>query len=231
MSLLRDWSDLLPDLLPGLWTTVKLTVCSLVAGLPLGVLLALGSSAPTRALRWPVVALVEIGRGAPALVMLYLVYFGLPQLHLTFASFVSAVIAIAITTGSYSCEVFRAGLRAVDDGQREASRALGLSAFDELRLVVLPQAIRIVIPPLIGLSIIVYQGTSLAYAVTVPELLGKAYNAGTVSYQYLPPLTLAGVMYAVVSLLGLRLLRARWPRRRPAAVTSVAPSAGSTLHA
>lgn len=218
-TILSDWGDLLPDLLPGVWVTLKLTMAALVLGLPLGVLLATGSSAPARAIRWPVIVLVELGRGAPALLLLYLVYFGLPQLHVTLSSFPSAVLAIAVTTGAYSSEVFRAGFRAVDHGQREASRALGLSAWDEFRLVVLPQALRIVLPPIIGLSIIVYQGTSLAYAVTVPELLSRAYNAGTITYQFLPPLALAGVMYAAISLVGVGLLRLRWPGRRSASGT------------
>jgi polar amino acid transport system permease protein len=213
-TILAEWGDLLPELLPGVRVTLELTGAGLALGLPLGVLLALGAAAPARAIRWPVIALVEIGRGAPALILLYLVYFGLPQLHAALSSFLSAAIAIGLTTAAYSSEVFRAGLRAVDDGQREASRALGLSALDEFRLVVLPQALRIVIPPIIGLAIIVYQGTSLAYAVTVPELLSRAYNAGTITYQFLPPLTLAGVLYAAISLAGVALLRLRWPRRR-----------------
>jgi amine acid ABC transporter, permease protein, 3-TM region, His/Glu/Gln/Arg/opine family len=213
-DLMTQWGELFPDLLPGLLVTLQLTVLSLLLGLPLGVLLAVGAMAPSRVIRWPVIALVEVGRGAPALILLYLVYYGLPQMNILLASFPAAVLAIALTTGAYSSEVFRAGLQAVPRGQREASRALGLSAWNEFRLVVLPQAIRIVIPPLIGLSIIVFQGTSLAYAVSVPELLSRAYNAGTISFQFLPPLTLAGLMYAVVSLAGIALLRVR--RRRSA---------------
>jgi polar amino acid transport system permease protein len=199
-----------------MWVTLKLTAAALVIGLPLGVLLATGSSARAKAVRYPVITLVEFGRGAPALIMLYIIYFGLPQVHATLASFPSAALALGLTTGAYSSEVFRAGIRAVDPGQREASQALGLSAFDEFRLVVLPQAVRIVIPALIGVSVILFQGTSLAYAVTVPELLSRAYNAGSISYDFLPPLTLAGAMYAVVSLIALALLRHRWPRRRSA---------------
>lgn len=209
-----EWARLFPDLLPGLWVTMQLTVLSLLFGLPLGVVLAVGASAPSRWVRWPVIALVEIGRGAPALILLYVVYFGLPQLGLLVSSFPAAVISIALTTAAYSSEVFRAGLQSVPRGQREASRALGLSSWDEFRLVVLPQAVRIVIPPLIGLSIIVFQGTSLAYAVSVPELLARAYNAGNLTYQFMPPLTLAGAMYAIVSLIGVALLSVRRRKRR-----------------
>ncbi len=208
-----EWVRLFPDLLPGLWVTIQLTVLSLLFGLPIGITLAVGASSPLRWVRWPVIAVVEIGRGAPALILLYVVYYGLPQLGVLLSSFPAAVLSIALTTGAYSSEVFRAGLQSVPRGQREASRALGLSSWNEFRLVVLPQAVRIVIPPLIGLSIIVFQGTSLAYAVSVPELLARAYNAGNITYQFMPPLTLAGAMYAIVSLVGVALLTLRRRKR------------------
>lgn len=222
---MSDWSELIPQLLPGLWVTLQLTVAALAIGFPLGVCLAVGSS--TRGLRWPVIALVEIGRGAPGLILLYVVYYGLPQLHVTLSSFPSAVLAIGLTTAAYSCEVFRAGIRAVGHGQREASQALGLNAFNEFRLVVLPQAIKIVVPPLIGMTIIVYQGTSLAYAVSVPELLSRAYNIGTITFEFLSPLSLAGAMYAVISLLGVALLRARWPGRWARRAADATTTSGS----
>jgi len=213
-DLLAEWAGLLPQLMPGLVFTLELTALSLLFGLPLGVVLATGTMAPARAVRWPVIVLVEIGRGAPALILLYLVYNGLPQIGLLLSSFPAAVIAITITTGAYSSEVFRAGLQAVPKGQREASRALGLSTWNEFRLVVLPQAVRIVIPPIIGLAIIVFQGTSLAYAISVPELLSRAYNIGTITFQFMPPLSLAGIVYAVVSLIGVALLQLPQLRRR-----------------
>lgn len=208
-----EWARMLPDLLVGLAVSVQLTVLGLLIGLPLGVVLAAGNGSRSAFVRWPIIVLVELGRGAPALILLYIVYYGLPQANILLSAFPSAVATMAIVTGAYSAEVFRAGLEAVPVGQREASRALGLSAFNEFRLVVLPQAVKIVIPPLIGLSIIVFQGTSLAYAISVRELLSRAYNAGTVTFDFLPPLTLAGLIYAVVSLSAIVLLRSRRPRR------------------
>lgn len=199
-DLVSQWGDLLPDFLPGLWVTIRLTLVALALGLPAGVLLAIASSAPSKVVRWPVIVLVEIGRGIPGLVVLYLVYRGLPQVGLTLSSFVSAAVGLAFSTAAYSSEIIRAGIASVPHGHREAARALALTGAQELRLVVLPQALRKVIPPLIGFSIILYQGTSLAYAVTVPELLSRAYNAATITFQFTAALTLAGVMYAVVSL-------------------------------
>ncbi|MCW2500317.1 MAG: amino acid transporter [Frankiales bacterium] len=214
MSLLQEWQNFLPDFLPGLWVTVKLTVSSLCVGLPLGVLLATGTTARGRAVRWVALTLVELGRGAPGLIVLYLVYYGLPQVGLTLENFLAATVALGISTGAYTSEIIRAGLNAVPRGQREAARALGLSPFKELRLVVLPQALRIVIPPLVGFAIVLYQGTSLAFAISTPELLSRAYNAASISFQYTAALTLAGVMYAVLSLTAVALLGIRNPLKR-----------------
>jgi polar amino acid transport system permease protein len=164
--------------------------------------------------RWVALTLVELGRGAPGLIVLYLVYYGLPQVGLTLENFLAATVALGISTGAYTSEIIRAGLNAVPRGQREAARALGLSPFKELRLVVLPQALRIVIPPLVGFAIVLYQGTSLAFAISTPELLSRAYNAASISFQYTAALTLAGVMYAVLSLTAVALLGIRNPLKR-----------------
>ena len=92
--MLSEWQQYLPDFLAGLRVTLKLTGASLLVGLPLGLVLALAMTAPRRAIRWPVIVLVEIGRAAPALVVLYFVYYGLPQLDLAWSSFVCATIAL-----------------------------------------------------------------------------------------------------------------------------------------
>lgn len=221
MSLLSQWQAFFPDFLQGLEVTLELTVTSLVVGLPLGVLLALGSMSAQRIIKWSTIAVVELGRGVPGLIVLYLVYYGLPQVHVTLTSFVSGTVALGFSTGAYTAEIFRAGINAVPHGQREASQALGLSRSKELRLVVLPQAIRIVLPPLVGFAILLYQATSLAFAISVPELLSHAYNDATITYQFTAALTLAGAMYAVVSLIAISLLRLRRPRRATAVLDSL----------
>ena len=203
------WADLFPELLPGLWVTIKLTLVALVVGLPAGVALSVLSSAPSRWVRYPTVVVVEIGRGIPGLVVLYLVYRGLPQTGVVLSAFISAAIGLAFSTAAYTSEIIRAGIAAIPVGQREAARALSLSSAQEFRLVVLPQALRIVVPPLVGFSIVLYQGTSLAYAISVPELLSRAYNAASITFQFSASLTLAGVMYAAVSLTATALAGAR----------------------
>lgn len=217
MTWIDEWWTLFPSFLTGLLVSLELTVSALAVGLPLGILLALGSIVPQPYVRWPVIVIVEIGRGAPGLIVLYLVYFGLPQFNLTLSSFVSATIALGFTAGAYTAEIFRAGINAVPSGQREASRALGLGWVKELRLVILPQAVKVVIPPLVGFGILLFQGTSLAFVISVPELLSIAYNNASITYEFFGSLTLAGAMYAAVSIVAVSLLKLRRPNKAKAA--------------
>lgn len=206
-AVVSRWAGQIPDLLPGLWLTLRLTGASLVLGLPLGVLLAVAVSSRRRRLRWPAIAVVEIGRGAPALVLLYVVYYGLPQTGVTLPAFTAATLALGFATGAYSSEIFRAGLLAVPAGQREAARALGLRPRAEFRHVVFPQALGMVIPPIVGFAVVLYQATSLAYAIALPELLSRAYNIATITFQFTSALALAGLVYATVSIATTRLVR------------------------
>lgn len=197
--MIGDW---IPSLLGGLGVSLKLTALSLGLGLPLGLLLALGAASTRRGLRAVVIGLVEIGRGTPALVMLQIVYFGLPAGGLTFSAFVSAGISLALTTGAYSSEIIRGGLQAVPQGELEASAALGINHRDTLRFIVIPQGLRVALPALLGFSITIFQATSLVYSIAVPELLGKAYSIGSETFQYLSVLFLAGLMYAAITIPG-----------------------------
>lgn len=205
-------ADSLLTLLGGLGLSLQITVISLALGLPLGVLFALGSSTRSRPVRWATIAVVEIGRGAPALIVLQFVYYGLPTAGITLASLPSAWIALAFTTASFSSEILRSGLDSVATGQREAAAALGLPRRESFRLVVLPQALRIALPGLLGFAVQIFQATSLTFAITVPELLSRAYSIGSSTFQYVPVLALAGLLYALVAIPSVRLV-ARLERR------------------
>lgn len=200
MTVLQDWLGFLPQLASGLWVSITVCLAALVIGLPLGLVLALGSSGRSRAVRWPSIAVVEIGRGAPALVVLQVFYFGLPSAGVTLSSTMSACLALALTTAAYTSEIIRGGLQAVPRGELEATEALGMSRPDALRFVVIPQGIRVAIPPLMGFGVLIFQATSLAYTIALPELLGRAYSIGSSTFQYLSVLALAGLMYAAVTI-------------------------------
>lgn len=199
MSLVDEWGGFLPELLPGLWVSLRLTAFILGFGLPLGFVLALAGASRVAAVRLPAIALVEIGRGMPALVMLQLIYFGLPSSGLTLSAFLSAGFALALTTGAYSSEIIRAGLQSVPQGEVEAASALGMSQVDCLRYILVPQGLRIAVPALMGFGIIIFQATALAYTIALRELLAVAYSIGSATYEYLSVLALAGLLYAAIT--------------------------------
>lgn len=204
----EQWIDWLPGLLTGLQTSIAVTGLSLLFGLPLGLLLAFGMIASSKIVRHITIVFVELGRGIPLLVVLYVVYFGLPDAGLVLESFAAAVLAISINTGAYTSEIFRAGLLSVPRGHIEAAQSLGLNWRDEARYIVLPQAFRTVIPPLVSYSVIVFQATSLGYAIALPELLNSAYQIGSVTFEFLSVFALAGLIYAALSIIVSRLVDA-----------------------
>ncbi|GGE01371.1 glutamine ABC transporter permease [Aureimonas endophytica] len=197
-EILDFWREWLPTLLDGLVVSLEVTAASLALGIPLGLALALAVQARSAALRSVALVLVEIGRGTPALILLQFAYYGLPSAGLTLDSYGAAVVALAACTGAYTSEIIRAGLEAVAEGQREAAVAIGFSRLDQLRYVILPQGLRIAVPPLLGFSILIFQGTSLCYAIALPELMSQAYAVGSNTFRYMPILILAGLLFAAI---------------------------------
>jgi polar amino acid transport system permease protein len=197
-----EFLDWLPRLAGGLWVSVQVTLLSLLIGVPLGLGFALLSSTRSRVARVVTGAVVEVGRGMPALVMLQMVYFGLPETGVVLDAYWAAIVALSLTTGAYTSEIIRAGLRAVPEGEVEAADALGVTRGDTLRFVVIPQGLRIAVPALLGFAILILQVSSLAYTIGLPELLSQAYSIGASTFQYLPVLVLAGLLYLVITVPG-----------------------------
>lgn len=194
------WLSYVGELLPGLVKAVQLTVISLGLGLPLGLLLAILVDNHFRLIRWSALVIVEVGRGLPLLVLLYLFYQGLPQIDIVPSAMVAAIWAFTWSTAAYSTEIIRSSLRNVADGQIEAADAIGLDARDRFRYVIMPQASRMAIPPLLGLSIIIFQLTSLAYVISYSEIMQSAYFLGTKTFNYLPVFLAAAAAYAAVTI-------------------------------
>jgi polar amino acid transport system permease protein len=200
MNFLNEWVSWLPSLLSGLQVSLAVTGLSLLFGLPFGLLLAFGMISHLKAFRLSSIVVVEVGRGFPLLVLLYVVYFGLPDTGVVTSAFIAAVLGIAFNAGAYTSEIFRAGLLSVPRGHLEAAQSLGMNWRDEAKYIVLPQAIRTIIPPLISYSVIVFQATSLGYGIALPELLQKAYGIGSVTFEFLNVFVLVGLMYATISI-------------------------------
>ncbi|NKC52420.1 amino acid ABC transporter permease [Ochrobactrum cytisi] len=194
----EEFFEWMPALLGGLQVSLQVAALSLAIGIPLGLLLALGVGSKSRFNRYMSLFLVEIGRGAPALVLLQFMYFGLPVTGLTMTSFSAAVVALARNTGAYTSEIIRASLQSIHYGQREAAEAMGFNTIDELRFVLLPQALRVALPALLGFAILIFQGTSLCFTIALPELVSNAYEIGSNTFRYMPALLLAGLLYATI---------------------------------
>jgi polar amino acid transport system permease protein len=198
-SFFEDFASSLPRLIDGLQVSALLTAGSLALGLPLALLAALAQMSPIRGLRAGAVVFVEVGRGAPALVLLQLAYFGLPSAGLVLPAVLSAIAALSWTTAAYGAEYIRSGLAAVPGREIEGCQALGMNRRDTLRFVVIPQGLRIALPSLMGFAVMLFQATSLAYSVAVPELMSQAYSIGSSNFRYLNALVAAGLLYAAVS--------------------------------
>ncbi|MBO0663968.1 amino acid ABC transporter permease [Jiella sp. MQZ9-1] len=195
---LSFWREWLPLLLEGLKVSVEVAFASIPIGIFLGLVFALGIQSKSKPLQALTVFVVELGRGTPVLILLQFAYFGLPSAGLALSSYAAAVAALAASTGAYTSEIIRAGLEAVPYGQKEAAIAIGLSRRDQLRDIILPQGLRIAVPPLLGFSILVFQGTSLGFAIALPELISRAYFVGSNTFHYMPIFVLAGLLFAAI---------------------------------
>lgn len=194
----RSWPGWAHELLAGLKVSAELLVGVVILGTILAFILARARASRFVAVRGASVVVMELGRGFPALVGLYLVYYGLPSAGLTLGSFTAATIALGFNFGGYTCDVLRAGFEAVPTGQVEAAEALGIPRRTAFFRIVLPQATHIFLPPMLSWVIIYFQATSLAYLIAVPEMMSGAYQIASTSYRYLDLFLITGILYAVI---------------------------------
>ncbi len=189
----------LPKIIEGFWLTILLAGCVIATGLLAGLVLAVLRAMGFRPLNWLIIFVVDLFRALPPLVIIVLIFFGLPGMGLEFSGFAAAWIALSLVLMAFAEEIYWAGITSVPKGQWEASRSLGLPFLVTFLLVIMPQAIRLVIPPLTNRTIAITKGTALASVVAVPDILGAA-QAG-VSFSFNPtPLTLGAAAYLVLFL-------------------------------
>ena len=197
-----NWSvfvSTLPLLLSGLWITVGLGVVSILLGLGGGLVLVLLRLYAATPLRLVAVAYIDVFRAIPLLVLLIIVYYALPFVGLRLSSFSAATAALSLVSAAYSAEILRAGIEGVPRGQFEAARALGLSPLRQMSDIVLPQAVKLVIPPITSNSINVMKDTALASVVAMPDLLKQATQAQALAANP-TPLIGAALIYLVLLL-------------------------------
>ena len=187
----------LPIVLQGLLNTVLLSLLVVPLGLTGGLILAVAAQVKSPLVRWPLMAWVDFFRAFPPLVLLILLFAGLPFAGLALSGFVCVAIAFFLNTGAYYGEILRAGIESIPHGQVEAARSTGLSGLQAMGYIVLPQAVRNVLPDLLSNTLEVVKLTSLGSVVAVPELLFQARQAQSVTYNA-TPIVMAAVIYFLI---------------------------------
>ena len=194
ISTLREWPKYLPLLLKGAITTVELSLVAMALAIIVGLVLALTRLFAVAPLRWLATAYIEVIRGTPLLIQLFLIYYGLPEIGIRLNAFAAAVIGLGLNYAANEAENYRAGIQSIPHGQMEAALALGLNRWQALRHVVLPQALRVVIPPVTNDFIAMFKDSSIVSVITMVELT-KVYGMLAMStYDYLG----LGVMTAAI---------------------------------
>lgn len=187
-----------PFFLEAAWVTIQLSVLTTLLGLILGALATAARLSRSRILRGIAAAYISVIRGTPALIQLFLLYFGGPQIGIQLSAFWAGVIGLGVNIGAYMAETMRGAIISVDKGQTEAARAIGMSRWQTMRQVVLPQAMRMMIRPL-GVNInALIKGTALVAPISVVELTYTAQRYIGSTYRPFEMFLLAGVLYLII---------------------------------
>jgi polar amino acid transport system permease protein/cystine transport system permease protein len=189
----------LPFLLQAALMTIALTAISQALGTAAAFFLALGRMSRRAWLRRPIIVYIWIVRGTPLLLHLFFVYYAAPAFGITLEAFPAAIIAMSTSAAAYNAEIIRAGLQAIHRGQVEAAYAVGMTYGQVVRRIIVPQAVRIIIPPYMGNAISHTKNSSLASVITVPELMLTAQMIYSSTYRAIEILTAAGAIYLVLT--------------------------------
>jgi polar amino acid transport system permease protein len=187
----------LPDILNGMAVTIEIAMLVVIAGISLGLVLALVRSLRLRILNVAIVVFVDVARALPPLVLVLIVYFGLPNVGILLPSYAVLWLVLSLLLAAFAEEIFWAGILSVRKGQWEAARSTGLTYSQALLHVILPQAVRLTLPPLTNRTIAITKNTALGTVIGVPEILNQATTAESFSFNA-TPLMMAAVAYLVV---------------------------------
>jgi polar amino acid transport system permease protein len=197
---LSDASEFVPILLQGVGLTILVTLGSLVLSTLLGLLWALLRVCGIRALGGVSAGLINLIRGIPIIVLLFYLYFVMPDFGITLSALQAAILGLGIAYSAYQAENFRAGIEAIDRGQVEAAQAIGMGWGLTMRRVILPQAIRIVLPPYGNIMIMLLKDSSQASTITVAELALQGKLIASSTFKNTSVFTLVALMYLTMSI-------------------------------
>jgi polar amino acid transport system permease protein len=205
-----DWEfvrQIMPVMIQGAKITVIATLLGSVLAAVAGLAIALLRRSPNRVVSRTTAFVAEFIRGTPLLVQLYFIFYVLPDIGILLPPLVAGVIGLGLHYGTYTAEVYRAGIDNVPRGQWEAAKACNLSASQTWTRIVLPQAIPPMIPALANYFIAMFKETPLLSAITVIELMNQAKSVANTYYRYIEPITLVGAFFLAISLISVVLLR------------------------
>jgi polar amino acid transport system permease protein len=230
-----NWQALLesvPLLVAGLVVTVKLSVTCMFSATVIGLLVGALRYRNYRFVNWCLVAYVDVLRAVPPIVLLIFVYYALPFVGVELSPYPAAIVSLSLYVGAYVSEIVRAGLEAIPQGQHDAARALGLPYWQVLRYVVLPQAIRVAIPPLTSELMGLVKLTSVAFVVALPELLNNARIAQNLTANSTPLVGASGIYLLVLLTLArfARIIERLLQRRggyKLVGIKAICPAAGT----
>ena len=204
---LDDYWRYLPLLLQGALVTLEISVASMAIAIGLGLLMAVVRVFAPRAFALPIVGFIEVIRGTPLLIQLFIIFYGLPSIGIKFSPLWAAVVGLGINYAAYEAENYRAGIQSIPRGQLDAALALGLSRLQTIRKIVLPQAVRLVIPPVTNDFIALLKDSSLVSVITMVELTKMYGQLAATNYDYIGIGLLTAAIYFVLGLPIARLSR------------------------
>lgn len=204
----------LPYILAGLPTTLGLWAVAMAIGFVFGLVLAWARIYGGRVTYYAATTYVEVFRGTPMLVQMMFIYLGLPEVGIVLDPFTAAIVAIGLNTSAYQAEYFRGAIRSIPKGQMAAARAMGMSDLQGLRYIVLPQALRRVIPQWSNEAILELKFTSIAFAIGVSEITARAETVGFTTFRFFEVFLIVAVVYFVLTGMVAQLLQLLEQRTR-----------------
>jgi polar amino acid transport system permease protein len=191
--------EIFPFFLKGLWMTVVVAGLGLSFATISGFLLGIMRSSKRKLLTWPIGVFVFVIRGTPFVVQIFIIFFILPEWGIQLDAFPAAVLALSIMGAAFICEIVAGGIKAVDQGQREAATASGLSVIQQLRFVIVPQAMQTILPPLVGQYVLLIKDSSVVSVIGVVELTRVGWMTVVRIPEGLMVFSLVGILYFVIS--------------------------------
>lgn len=191
--------NIIPQMLDGCWISFQVFIITIVLSIPLGILLSLGRVSGISILQKLIGFYVWVLRGTPLMLQIFFIYFVLPSVGIRLPDFESAILAFVLNYAAYFCEIFRAGIQAIPKGQYEAAHTLGMNYVQTMRRIILPQVIRVILPPISNETITLVKDTSLVYVLAMNDIMRTARNLVQRDFNIMP-FIVAAVFYLLATL-------------------------------